>query len=64
VLAGVPGAKAVVATLAYRLAQYWLPLVAGGIDYPLYRRRYGSMALDDPGNGSAKPLTPIRREKS
>jgi len=46
------------------LAQYWLPLLAGVIVYPLYRRRYGSMALDDPGNGSAKPLPPIRHEKS
>jgi len=64
VLAGVPGAKAVVATLAYRLAQYWLPLLAGVIVYPLYRQRYGSMTLDDPGNGSAKPVTPIRHEKS
>jgi hypothetical protein len=49
VLAGVSGAKAVVATLAYRLASYWLPMLAGGIAYPLYRRRYGSVQLDDPG---------------
>jgi uncharacterized protein (TIRG00374 family) len=40
VLAGVPGGHAVVATLAYRLASYWLPVVAGSIAYLLFRRRY------------------------
>jgi uncharacterized protein (TIRG00374 family) len=40
VLAGVPTAQTFVATLAYRLASYWLPLVAGGVAYLLYRRRY------------------------
>ena len=53
VLAGVSGAKAVVATLAYRLASYWLPMLAGGIAYPLYRRRYGSVQIDDRGSGAA-----------
>ncbi len=40
ILAGVPGGKAFVATLAYRLASYWLPLVAGSLAYLLFRRRY------------------------
>jgi uncharacterized membrane protein YbhN (UPF0104 family) len=40
VLAGVPGAQAFVATLAYRLASYWLPLLAGLPAYVLFRRRY------------------------
>jgi uncharacterized protein (TIRG00374 family) len=40
VLAGVPAAQTFVATLAYRLASYWLPLLAGGIAYLLYRHRY------------------------
>jgi uncharacterized protein (TIRG00374 family) len=40
ILAGVPGAKAFVATLAYRLASYWLPLLAGAVAYLLFRRRY------------------------
>lgn len=39
-LAGVPGALAVVATLAYRLASYWLPLAAGPVAMALFRRRY------------------------
>lgn len=42
VLAGVHASSAVVATLAYRLAQYWLPTVAGAIAYLLFRRRYGA----------------------
>lgn len=55
VLAGVGGNSAVVATLAYRLASYWLPLLAGGIAYPLYRRQYGSVQIDVPGKGATRP---------
>ena len=42
VLAGANGRSAVVATLAYRLAQYWLPTVAGAVAYVLFRRRFGT----------------------
>jgi uncharacterized protein (TIRG00374 family) len=42
-LAGVGGQEAVVATLAYRLVSFWLPLPFGGIAYLLFRRRYGSV---------------------
>jgi len=42
VLAGVNASSAVVATLAYRLAQYWLPMVAGAIAYLLFHRRYAA----------------------
>ncbi len=48
VLAGVSGRGAVLATLAYRLAEYWLPLVAGIVAYSLYRRRYGSVRFSEP----------------
>jgi uncharacterized protein (TIRG00374 family) len=41
VLAGVPGGSAIVATLAFRLVTYWLPTMAGGVCYILFRRRYG-----------------------
>jgi uncharacterized protein (TIRG00374 family) len=41
VLAGVHPGYAVLATLAYRIASYWLPLLAGGPAYLLFRRRYG-----------------------
>jgi hypothetical protein len=40
VLAGVSVGDALLATLTYRLAAYWLPLLAGGIAYLLFRRRY------------------------
>ena len=42
VLAGVNAADAVVATLAYRLVSYWLPLPAGLVAWFVHRRRYGS----------------------
>ena len=48
VLAGVPGGKAFVATLAYRLASYWLPLLAGLLAYVLFRRRYPPVASGRP----------------
>jgi uncharacterized protein (TIRG00374 family) len=52
VLAGVPGGAALVATLAYRLASYWLPLLAGALAYVLFRRRYppaAANAMKSPG---------------
>lgn len=47
VLAGVSGRVAVLATLAYRLAEYWLPMVAGLVAYWFYRRRYGSVRFSE-----------------
>jgi uncharacterized protein (TIRG00374 family) len=41
-LAGATAHQAVVATLAYRLLVFWLPLPLGGIAYLLNRRRYGT----------------------
>ncbi len=40
VLAGVSVGHALLATLAYRLASYWLPLLAGPVAYAAFRRRY------------------------
>lgn len=40
ILAGVPAGDALLATLAYRIASYWLPLLAGPAAYLLFRRRY------------------------
>ena len=45
VLAGVSAGDAAIATLAYRLVAYWLPLPAGLFAYALYRRRYGGRPL-------------------
>jgi uncharacterized protein (TIRG00374 family) len=42
VLAGVGGQQAIVATLAYRLISFWLPLPLGGVAALLHRHRYGS----------------------
>jgi hypothetical protein len=40
-LAGVPANDALLATLAYRVVSYWLPLPAGAVAYLLFRRRFG-----------------------
>jgi uncharacterized protein (TIRG00374 family) len=40
VLADVNSSQAALATLAYRIASYWLPLLAGPIAYGLFRIRY------------------------
>ena len=42
VLAEVNSSQAVLATLTYRLASYWVPLVAGPIAYGLFQIRYRS----------------------
>jgi len=44
ILAGVRPGHAVLATLAYRIASYWLPLLAGLPAYLLFRHRYGRPA--------------------
>ena len=41
ILAGVRAGYAVLATLAYRIASYWLPLLSGPPAYLLFRYRYG-----------------------
>ena len=41
-LAGVPAASAALATLAYRLASFWLPLPVGLAAWIWHRRRYGT----------------------
>jgi uncharacterized membrane protein YbhN (UPF0104 family) len=48
VVAGVHGADALLATLAYRIVSYWLPLPAGLVASILFRRRYGRVE-DEPG---------------
>ena len=39
-LAGVPAGAAVLATFAYRLFSYWLPLPLGAVGFAAHRRRY------------------------
>src|ERR687896_198533 len=47
-LAGVPAGAAVVATLAYRLVSFWLPIPAGGVAALLHRRHYGEIPESTP----------------
>jgi uncharacterized membrane protein YbhN (UPF0104 family) len=54
VLAGVPSSAAFVATLAYRLASYWLPVLAGGPAYLLFRHRYGAASRRSSGRQTDK----------
>jgi uncharacterized protein (TIRG00374 family) len=44
VLGGISVGHALLATLTYRLASYWLPLLAGPVAYAVFRRRYGTTA--------------------
>lgn len=52
-LAGIGTDQAVLATLVYRLASYWMPMPIGAAAYVLHQRRYGGLpnareALRDP----------------
>jgi len=50
ILAGVHPGDAFLATLAYRIASYWLPLLAGPPAYILFRHRYGRPASRPAGS--------------
>ena len=54
VAAGVSSQDALVATLAYRLVSFWLPLPAGGVAYLLFLRRYGA-ASEETSSSSTSP---------
>jgi uncharacterized protein (TIRG00374 family) len=54
-LAGVPAGDALLATLAYRLVSYWLPLPAGLSAYVAFRVRYGSLGDEAPENVPPMP---------
>jgi uncharacterized protein (TIRG00374 family) len=45
-LAGIPGDQALLATLAYRVVSYWLPLPAGLVAHLVFRHRYGSQEAE------------------
>jgi hypothetical protein len=46
-LAGVGAGAAVVATLAYRLASFWLPIPAGGVAAIIHNRKYGRESVEE-----------------
>ena len=52
VLAQVDSSQAVLATLTYRLASYWVPLCAGPIAYGLFRIRYRSRPSPPPAGAA------------
>jgi uncharacterized protein (TIRG00374 family) len=54
--AGVPGPDALLATLAYRVVSYWLPLPAGLVASILFRHRYGN--VEESPNGTAPGAVP------
>ena len=56
ILAGVRAGYAVLAVLAYRIASYWLPLLAGPPAYLLFRHRYGRPA--------PRPATPSEADST
>jgi len=43
-ISGIPAGDALLATLAYRLFQFWLPIPAGLVAYILFRGRYGKLS--------------------
>jgi uncharacterized protein (TIRG00374 family) len=51
-LAGVPAGAAVVATLAYRLVSFWLPIPAGGVAAIIHKRRYGEGPVEELEEGA------------
>jgi uncharacterized protein (TIRG00374 family) len=54
VLADVDSSQAVLATLTYRIASYWLPLCAGPIAYGLFRIRYRNQPGEITGGALAE----------
>jgi uncharacterized membrane protein YbhN (UPF0104 family) len=61
-LAGVAAGAAVVATLAYRLVSFWLPIPAGAVAAIIHRRRYGIAEVEpppDPTPALERPDQPV-----
>jgi len=54
ILAGISGGDAVVATLAYRIISYWLPILVGPFAYLAFRLRFGPPGTGG-GAGSGGP---------
>ncbi len=53
--AGLNGGQAVLATLAYRVASYWLPMIAGPFAYAAFRHRYGQPEAPPPMSVKTSP---------
>jgi uncharacterized protein (TIRG00374 family) len=59
-LAGVGAGAAVVATLAYRLVSFWLPIPAGGVAAIIHRRKFGVSAVEEMHAGESADATSRR----
>ena len=59
ILAGISGGDAVVATLAYRIISYWLPILVGPFAYLAFRLRFGPPGTSG-GAGSGGPALAAR----
>ena len=55
VLAGVNSGDAVLATLAYRLVSYWLPMFSGPVAYAIFKRRYRNGPRQSPDKTAPSP---------
>jgi hypothetical protein len=55
-LAGIPASEAVLATLLYRLAAYWVPMIAGPFAYVLFRVTH--RRTQEPQAGPARSADP------
>jgi putative heme transporter len=58
VLAEVNSGQAVLATLTYRLASYWAPLLAGPVAYALFRIRYRARPSPAPRRRTSREPPP------
>jgi putative heme transporter len=63
-LAGVGAGVAVVATLAYRLVSFWLPIPAGAVAAIVHRRRYGEGSVEELEEAEAEARPPARVAES
>jgi uncharacterized protein (TIRG00374 family) len=59
-LAGVGAGAAVVATLAYRLVSFWLPIPAGAIAAIVHKREYGEASVGELEDGRAEARRPAQ----
>jgi len=60
VWAGLPAPNATLATLAYRLVSYWVPLVLGVVAAIVYRARYPALASADQRDPRGPHAVPLR----
>src|SRR5262249_58578002 len=57
-IVGVSAGDALVATLAYRLVSYWLPIPIGGVAHLLFPRRYTRSLAHHPAPPPRRALRP------